>query len=305
MYDLVPYLMRELQQRGSSALTKPGTALERLILNGEVQPPVRETSGKPATRMGPLIDGEAIRSVGSSGARGLGGSLAGLANHPLLAAVMGSVQGDMLNNHRPRMYGPSGPASPMGQVESAPMPPAAPAPQMPDFADRFGGMQAPEGLVAPMPFGGPGMTNPTPMANQGQPGMQPADNFADRFGGMQPPAAASFAERFGNMDPAVLAKGDMLRADPSQAIAMRGMPTMAQGVPMPQPRPQMAQAPMPQPRPQQAPQEMGFFQRNAAMMQDPVMGGGFIDPGAAAQAQSASPANINKMLGLLFNKANG
>jgi hypothetical protein len=261
MYDLVPYLMRELQQRGSSALTKPGTALERLILNGEVQPPVRETSGKPATRMGPLIDGEAIRSVGSSGARGLGGSLAGLANHPLLAAVMGSVQGDVLNNHRPRMYGPSGPASPMGQVESAPMPPAAPAPQMPDFADRFGGMQ--------------------------------------------PPAAASFAERFGNMDPAVLAKGDMLRADPSQAIAMRGMPTMAQGVPMPQPRPQMAQAPMPQPRPQQAPQEMGFFQRNAAMMQDPVMGGGFIDPGAAAQAQSASPANINKMLGLLFNKANG
>jgi hypothetical protein len=275
MYDLVPYLMRELQQRGSSALTKPGTALERLILNGEVQPPVRETSGKPATRMGPLIDGEAIRSVGSSGARGLGGSLAGLANHPLLAAVMGSVQGDVLNNHRPRMYGPSGPASPMGQVESAPMPPA----EMP-----------PSQMQAPMPFGGPGMMNPTPMANQGQPGMQPASDFADRFG---------------NMDPAVLAKGDMLRADPSQAIAMRGMPTMAQGVPMPQPRPQMAQAPMPQPRPQQAPQEMGFFQRNAAMMQDPVMGGGFIDPGAAAQAQSASPANINKMLGLLFNKANG
>lgn len=282
MYDLVPYLMRELQQRGSSALTKPGTALERLILNGEVHPPVRETSGKPAARMGPMIEGEAIRSVpgGSGGGGAIAGRMGSLATmaNPLMAAIMGSIQGDVLNNHRPRMYGPSGPASPMGQVESAPMPPAAPAPQMPDFAERFGGMQAPEGLVAPMPFGGPGMMNPTPMANQGQPGM----------------------------DPAALAKGDMLHADPSQAIAMRGMPTMAQGVPMPQPRPQMAQqgVPMPQPRPAEAPQEMGFFQRNAAMMQDPVMGG-FIDPGAAAQAQASSPANINQMLGLLFKKANG
>jgi hypothetical protein len=149
------------------------------------------------------------------------------------------------------------------------------------------------------------MFNPTPMANQGQPGMQPATpDFASRFGGMQPPAQPSFAERFGNMDPAVLAKGDMLHADPSQAIASRGMPTMAGGVPMPQPRPQMAQAPvpMPQPRPAQAPQEMNFFQRNAAMMHDPVTGM-FIDPSAASQAQNSGNI-IQKMMGLLHNKAN-
>jgi hypothetical protein len=48
---------------------------------------------------------------------------------------------------------------------------------------------------------------------------------------------------------------------------------------------------------------MGFFQRNAAMMQDPVTGM-FINPGAASQAQASSGNIINKMLGLLNNKAN-
>jgi hypothetical protein len=106
------------------------------------------------------------------------------------------------------------------------------------------------------------------------------------------------------MDPAVLAKGDMLQASPAQAVANRGMPPpmMASGTPMPRPRPQMAH-PAPQPQPQQAPQEMGFFQRNAAMMQDPVTGM-FINPGAASQAQASSGNIINKMLGLLNNKAN-
>jgi hypothetical protein len=158
-----------------------------------------------------------------------------------------------------------------------------------------------------------GMFNPQAMASQGQPGMQPSPQgqIDARFGGMQPPAQPTFAERFGGMDPAALAKGDMLQADPAQAIATRGMPQMAGGIPMPQPRPQMAQAPMPmpQPRPAQAPQAqpsspMGFFQRNAAMMQDPVTGG-FIDPQAAAQAQAGGNSNIiNKMLELLHNKAN-
>lgn len=293
MNELVPYLLRELQQRGSSALTKPGTALERLILNGEVYPPVRETSGKPAARMGPMIDGEAVRSVpggGSGGAiAGRMGSLATMAN-PLMAAIMGSIQGDVLNNHRPRMYGPSGPASPMGQVDSSPMPPVDMPPSPNDqVAARFGGMADPSAM--------------TPNQYVRDNGMTPNDQVAARFGGMQPPAGpASFADRFGNMDPAALAKGDMLHADPSQAIAMRGMPTMAQGVPMPQPRPQMAQQappPMPQPRPASAPQEMGFFQRNAAMMTDPVTGM-FIDPAGAAKA---NPDTINKMLGHLFNKA--
>jgi hypothetical protein len=46
---------------------------------------------------------------------------------------------------------------------------------------------------------------------------------------------------------------------------------------------------------------MGFFQRNAAMMTDPVTGG-FIDPQAAGQAGNGGI--IQKMLGLLHNKAN-
>lgn len=172
--------------------------------------------------------------------------------------------------------------------------------------ERAAATMSGKGLVAPMPFGGPGMMDPTAMASQRQPGMQPTPNaqVADRFGGMQSPDGASFAERFGNMDPAVLAKGDMLQAAPNQAVANRGMPMMAHGVPMPQPRPQMAQhTPMPQPRPAEAPQPMGFFQRNAAMMTDPVTGM-FIDPGAAAQAQAGGGDIIKKMLGLLHNKAN-
>jgi hypothetical protein len=163
-----------------------------------------------------------------------------------------------------------------------------------------------KGLVAPTPFGGPGMMNPTPMANQGQPGMQPTPNAQvdARFGGMQDPAQPSFADRFPQgMDPAVLAKGDMLHADPNQRVAQNFPPQMAASVPMPQPRPQMAQhTPMPMARPASAPQEMGFFQRNAAMMTDPVTGM-FIDPGAASQAQNGGNI-INKMLGLLHNKAN-
>jgi hypothetical protein len=187
-----------------------------------------------------------------------------------MAAIMGSIQGDVLNKHQPRMYGEQGPAAPAGQVTGSPLPPVDMSPS-------------------------------------------PNDQVASRFGGMQSPDSASFSERFGGMDPAALAKGDMLHADPAQAVANRGMPQMAGGIPMPQPRPQMAQAPMPmpQPRPAQAPQApqpsspMGFFQRNAAMMQDPVTGG-FIDPRAAAQAQAGGNSSniINKMLGLLNQKAN-
>jgi hypothetical protein len=76
---------------------------------------------------------------------------------------------------------------------------------------------------------------------------------------------------------------------------------------MPQPHPQVAQpapTPMPMARPEQAPQQgMGFFQRNAAMMHDPITGG-FIDPSAAANAQGNSGNIIQKMMGLLNNKAN-
>lgn len=54
-----------------------------------------------------------------------------------------------------------------------------------------------------------------------------------------------------------------------------------------------------------SPQPMGFFARNTAMMRDPV-GGDFIDPMAAAQAQAQTgPGLISKMMSVLNNKAQG
>lgn len=135
-----------------------------------------------------------------------------------------------------------------------------------------------------MPFGGPGMFNPTPMASQSQPGMQPtpAAQVANRFGGMQPPSPMP---------------------DPAQQIAARFPQAMAQA-PAPTQAPQAPSVPVPSPRPAQAPPpqpEMSFFQRNAAMMRDPVTGS-FIDPSGAAAAGDQGSI-IKKMLGYLHNKA--
>lgn len=168
------------------------------------------------------------------------------------------------------------------------------------------------GLVAPMPFGGPGMFNPTPMAQQAQ----------------YPTANQYVAQNFPNLPPAVLAKGDMQRPPPQQMEDMRwpyGPVGAPQGggarvliptspydepsaVPMPMARPAQApqapQVPMPMARPAEAPQappDIGFFMRNALMMQDPN-GGGFIDPQGAARAQSQGSL-IDKMMGYLRNKA--
>lgn len=77
-------------------------------------------------------------------------------------------------------------------------------------------------------------------------------------------------------------------------------PQAMQGPPVPPPAP--AAVPMPQPRPPEAPQEMGFFQRNAAMMQDPSSGA-FLDPGAAERAQASGPDVINKLLSYFHDKA--
>lgn len=85
------------------------------------------------------------------------------------------------------------------------------------------------------------------------------------------------------------------------------------GVPMPQPRPQMAAAPsvpMPQARPavpddtpQPAPQpDTSFFMRNALMMKDPSSGA-YIDPMGAQSVRG--PDLISKMLNVLHNKATG
>jgi len=73
---------------------------------------------------------------------------------------------------------------------------------------------------------------------------------------------------------------------PSQAPASAA----GAGVPLPTARP--AEAP-------QAPQDTGFFMRNALMMQDP-MGGGLIDPTGAASV--SGPDLINKMMGYLHRK---
>lgn len=64
--------------------------------------------------------------------------------------------------------------------------------------------------------------------------------------------------------------------------------------------------PMPAPRPPEAPQpppEMGFFQRNSAMMQDPTNMGSFIDPEAAARANASGPDVIQKLLNMFHQKA--
>jgi hypothetical protein len=61
-------------------------------------------------------------------------------------------------------------------------------------------------------------------------------------------------------------------------------------------------APLPRSRPAEAPQapeDTGFFRRNAMMMQDP-MGGGFIDPTGAASV--SGPDLISKMMGYLNRK---
>lgn len=295
--DLIPYIQRMIQQ-GGTALVPSGRGLQRTygefselpygiggpsqrpglgyIHNGEVQPPPRETFGKPATRMGPLIEGELASAPASLAARAgtalaaSRGSMAAMAN-PLLAAIMGSLQPDLLKNHNGYFN------SPNVQV-----------------ASRFGAMAPPS-------------AQPTPAQGPAIPGGQVTGSPLPDV-----PQAPTFAERFGNMDPAALAKGDRLPMSPNQYVAQNFPQTMAQApayappdpnrgnmtVPVPQPRPAAApQAPAPQP-------EMGFFQRNAAMMRDPVTGM-FIDPSGAARAQQQDQGGlIQRMLGYLGNKAN-
>lgn len=119
--------------------------------------------------------------------------------------------------------------------------------------------------------------------------MQPTPNaqVANRFGGMQPPSPGMTPNQYVAQN----------FPQPQQAMAYappdpnRGNMT----VPVPQPRPAAPpQAPAPQP-------EMSFFQRNAAMMRDPVTGA-FIDPQGAAAAE-AQGSIIQKMWGYLHQKA--
>jgi hypothetical protein len=98
---------------------------------------------------------------------------------------------------------------------------------------------------------------------------------------------------------------------PAAAMAPSGaMPPAAASnpqVPMPMARPMMPQAAMVRPQ-VGAPvvDPMSFFQRNAAMMHDPVTGS-FIDPQNASIAQAQLDQNgsqlIKRMFGYLNNKA--
>lgn len=83
---------------------------------------------------------------------------------------------------------------------------------------------------------------------------------------------------------------------PSQAQAHLP-PAAPQGVPMPTARP---------PDAPQATPDMGFFQRNSAMMRDPSSGA-FIDPTHAESAQSqmaSGPDVINKLMSYFHKKDN-
>lgn len=93
-----------------------------------------------------------------------------------------------------------------------------------------------------------------------------------------------------------------------QAEDPMGAPALYRASPGATP-PQPASIPMPQARPAEAPQDMGFFQRNAAMMQDPNNPGSFIDPEAASRAQASQassasgPDVIQKLLDMFHRKA--
>lgn len=129
--------------------------------------------------------------------------------------------------------------------------------------------------------------------------MTPNQQVADRFGGMQPPTQPTpndqVANRFGGMQP------------PEQALAY-APPAPNRGnmtVPVPRARPQHQVGYSPADAAPQAQQpQMSWFQRNAAMMHDPVTGG-FIDPqgAAVAQGQLDQGSIIKKMIGYLHQKA--
>jgi hypothetical protein len=79
---------------------------------------------------------------------------------------------------------------------------------------------------------------------------------------------------------------------PSPALSAmnQAAPAPAPAVPTPQPRPDVP-----------APDPMGFFQRNAALMRDPSSGA-FIDPTSAERAQASGPDVINKLLQMFHQK---
>ena len=148
-------------------------------------------------------------------------------------------------------------------------------------------------------------------------GLKPPPGVTDALAAAKAPPAAPQAPA-APQDPSVPALGG-LGLFPAPGATPMDWAKMAQwknpdqpAAPAPAPQPAaapspapQASVPLPQPRPDAAPQaepDMGFFQRNAMMMRDPITGA-FIDPTGAATAQSVrGPDLIAKMMGYLSNK---
>lgn len=129
---------------------------------------------------------------------------------------------------------------------------------------------------------------------------------------------AQVASRFGEMTPPGL-PGWVSMSDfsvPSAKGFGGSQPQNAMAYAPPDPNRGNMTVPLPMARPAAAPQAvalpndggMGFFTRNAMLMQDPATGQ-YIDPAGAAKAQASMPQQdqgslIQWMLGRLGNKAN-
>lgn len=187
---------------------------------------------------------------------------------PGMYALQGAAQGDILNNHKIGGGAPQPPAAP---------PPAAPAPNPANWGIAGFPSAAPASsswadsvTKAPLPQGALSAPQASPPTQSAAP---PPPQAGPALAPQAPPQQAP-------------------QINPNGSIAGAAGPTSVGGAPL------VAQnAPTPQP-------DMSFFQRNAAMMRDP-MTGQFIDPTNAAQAQSQirGPDLINKMLALLHDKA--
>lgn len=193
------------------------------------------------------------------------------------AALNGSTEGDILND--PKLLARLNSYKPIGHDQQGLFGGPTFAKTTAPIPEGFGG-----GAPAPMP------SAPAP-APQGAPQAPPQ---APSFGPGSPNERV--AQGFNAFGPSPLQTAQATPA-PLPAPPALSAQAMAQGPTAP-PR-----APMPAPRPPEAPQEMNFFQRNAAMMQDPNNPGSFIDPMNAQRAQASGPDVINKFLQMFKDKA--
>jgi hypothetical protein len=210
------------------SVTSPGTGLQRTY--GEFSEVPKELSGP---------GGSLARGVGSvASAAGASGGLASMAN-PLLAAIMGSIQGDTLNNHK-GFFSDKGnePPAPAGNVTSAPMPPVgvpragdpgAPSPPISGVSPGYQDPPAPAAQAASQlpwwatgdmtqmfPGAGPSAHVPMPRA---RPAQAPAAPAAPQAAPQESQPDTSFFMRNAMMmrDPAT---GELI--DPSGAASVRG-----------------------------------------------------------------------------------